>query len=126
MLSIGTTVRLWRPWVHASGRPPWSGLVRAVTTCVRSCGSCVGKGIGRASASDDWYFTAPSSVTYHMQHVVLAGVMADAAMVDRAMDADIIHPVDPGRPPRDGWRDIASAAARLGGRPAAREGGRAA
>ena len=74
----------------------------------------------RPSSSDDWYFTAPSSVTYHMQHVVLAGVMADAAMVDRAMDADIIHPVDPGRPPRDGWRDVTSAAARRGGRPAAR------
>ena len=74
----------------------------------------------RPSSSDDWYFTAPSSVTYHMQHVVLAGVMADAAMVDRAMDADIIHPVDPGRPPRDGWRDVARAAARRGGLPAAR------
>ena len=73
----------------------------------------------RPSASDDWYFTAPSSVTYHMQHVVLAGVMSDAAMVDRAMDADIIHPVDPGRPPRD-WRDVVGAGAARWRRPAAR------
>jgi hypothetical protein len=30
----------------------------------------------------DWAFSAPSQVTYYMQHIVLAGVMADAAMVD--------------------------------------------
>ena len=43
----------------------------------------------RAHDAEDWTFTAPSRVTYFMQHVVFAGVMADAEMVDRALELDV-------------------------------------
>ena len=42
-----------------------------------------------AASEEDWAFSAPSQVTYYMQHIVLAGVMADAAMVDAAIEADV-------------------------------------
>ena len=48
----------------------------------------MGRGIYREAA--DWAFTAPSSVTYHMQHVVLAGVMGHAAMIDAVIDLDVV------------------------------------
>ena len=38
---------------------------------------------------EDWYFTAPSSMSYHMQRIVLAGVMGDADMIARALDMDM-------------------------------------
>ena len=40
------------------------------------------------SEADDWYFTAPSRRSYFMQGVVVAGVMADAAMLDSAIALD--------------------------------------
>ena len=39
--------------------------------------------------SDDWSFTARTRVDFHMQRVVFAGVLADAAMVDAALDMDL-------------------------------------
>ena len=51
---------------------------------VQSCGD--GE---RDLGEDDWAFTAPSRVTYFVQHVVLAGVIADAAMVDAAIELDV-------------------------------------
>ena len=61
----------------------------------------------RAMDADDWYFTAPSRVTYYMQRVVFAGVMADAAMVDAAIDADVGRrdqaAADADRGPRGRW-----------------------
>ena len=75
----------------------------------------------RPSASDDWYFTAPSSVTYHMQHVVLAGVLSDAAMVDArwTQQTSFIRWTRGGRRERLACV-VARAAAARGGRPAAR------
>ena len=43
----------------------------------------------REVGAEDWYFSAPSRVTYYMQRVVFAGVMGDAAMVDAALDTDV-------------------------------------
>ena len=40
-------------------------------------------------------FSAPSQVTYYMQHIVMAGVMADAAMVDGAIERDVYCRRDP-------------------------------
>ena len=45
--------------------------------------------LDRDRGEEDWAFSAPSQVTYYMQHIVLAGVMADAAMVDAAIEADV-------------------------------------
>ena len=45
--------------------------------------------LDRDRGEADWAFTAPSQATYYMQHIGLAGVMADAAMVDAAIEADI-------------------------------------
>ena len=39
--------------------------------------------------SEDWCPLAPRTLDYHMQRVVFAGVMADAAMVDMALDMDL-------------------------------------
>ena len=39
--------------------------------------------------SDDWYFTAPSRLSYFMQGVVFEAVMADAAMVERVIALDV-------------------------------------
>jgi hypothetical protein len=36
--------------------------------------------LDRDRGEEDWALSAPSQVTYYMQHIVLAGVMADAAM----------------------------------------------
>ena len=36
-----------------------------------------------------------SQVTYYMQHIVMAGVMADAAMVDGAIERDVYCRRDP-------------------------------
>ena len=44
---------------------------------------------------EDWAFSAPSQVTYYMQHIVMAGVMADAAMVDGAIERDVYCRRDP-------------------------------
>ena len=52
-------------------------------------GTCGDLKLDRDRGEADWAFTAPSQVTYCMQHIVLAGVMADAAMVDAAIEADI-------------------------------------
>ena len=61
----------------------------AVGDDLRACiaGAC-GDG-ERDLGEDDWAFTAPSRVTYFVQHVVLAGVIADAAMVDAAIELDV-------------------------------------
>jgi len=50
--------------------------------------------LDRDRGEEDWAFSAPSQVTCYMQHIVLAGVMADAAgstgwMVDAAIEADV-------------------------------------
>ena len=44
--------------------------------------------------SDEWSFTAASRRVFYMQRVVFAGVMADAAMVETALDLDVActHP----------------------------------
>ena len=42
--------------------------------------------LDRDRGEEDWAFSAPSQVTYYMQHIVMAGVMADAAMVDGAIE----------------------------------------
>ena len=52
----------------------------------------------RSVDADDWYYTAPSSVSYHMQRVVFAGVMADAAMLERAIDRDVVSQVREAQP----------------------------
>ena len=38
--------------------------------------------------ADDYYFSAPSRVSYYAQHVVFAGVMGDAAMLDAVLALD--------------------------------------
>ena len=45
--------------------------------------------MGVATATNDWYFTAPSRRSYFMQGVVLAAVIADAAMVERVIALDV-------------------------------------
>ena len=49
----------------------------------------------RDRGEEDWAFSAPSQVTYYMQHLVMAGVMADAAMVDGAIERDVYCRRDP-------------------------------
>ena len=54
------------------------GLVREL------CG-----GGDRDSVEDDWSAAPKTQFPYHMQRVVFAGVMADAEMVERALDMDV-------------------------------------
>ena len=51
--------------------------------------------LDRDRGEEDWAFSAPSQVTYYMQHLVMAGVMADAAMVDGAIERDVYCRRDP-------------------------------
>ena len=51
--------------------------------------------LDRDRGEEDWAFSAPSQVTYYMQHIVMAGVMADAAMVDGAIERDVYCRRDP-------------------------------
>ena len=48
-----------------------------------------GDGEREHGADDDWYFSAPSRVSYFMQHVVFATVMADASMLDSVIGLDV-------------------------------------
>lgn len=45
----------------------------------------------REATEDDWAASPRTRLTYHMQRVVFAGVMADAEMVERALDHDMRH-----------------------------------
>ena len=71
---------------------------------------------------NDWYFTAPSRVTYYMQHVVFTAVIADAVMLERAIDADV-HSDVVGVGPLLGGAGGAGGVAPASGRRAARGGG---
>ena len=56
----------------------------------------------RDEAAEDYTFSASSRTTYVAQHVVFAGVMADARMVDRVFDcARFGIPLDRQRGRRD-------------------------
>ena len=78
--------------VAAQGGDFRAGVMERFGAC---CDDLVGLvrgfcGDGARDASDeDWCFTSPTRLGYHMQRVVFAGVMADAEMVDRALDMDI-------------------------------------
>ena len=69
----------------------------------------------RELAADDWSFTAPSRVTYYMQHVVFTVVIADATMLERAIDADVCS-VSEGEGPLGVGAGVAPAAGRRGAR----------
>ena len=55
---------------------------------------CVGNEDPRAG-EPTCAFSAPSQVTYYMQHLVMAGVIADAAMVDGTIERDVYCRRDP-------------------------------
>ena len=67
----------------------------------------------RSVDSDDWYYTAPSRVSYHMQRVVFACVMADAAMLSRVIDRDVVSQVREALPGHD-WVGAGRRRARAG------------
>ena len=60
-----------------------------LTSSVVLCAWCVGTARVSSRLTTDWSFTAPSRVTYYMQHVVFTAVIADATMLERAIDADV-------------------------------------
>ena len=53
------------------------------------------KGSATSKGSDDFTSAPASRLRYYLQQVVFAGVMADAEMVERALDQDV-HGMCPG------------------------------
>ena len=82
----------YRPATEAMGAGFRAGVMERFGACSDDLVGLVTELCGegdRDAGAEDWYFTAPSRVTYYMQRVVFAGFMADAAMVDAAIDADV-------------------------------------
>ena len=98
--------RKYKPAVDAMGGVFRAGVMERFGACSDDLVGLV-KGLcgdgDRDPASEDWGCTAPTRLRYHMQRVVFAGVMADAAMVDMALSMDV-HCTAPEALRRDGAR----------------------
>ena len=78
----------------------------------------------RDASSEDWSFTAPSRVTYHMQRIVFAAVIGDAAMLDAVIERDVRGVVVAAGAGQGGGAAAAGGRGGAGGGRRARGGGR--
>ena len=79
---------------RACGAVFCAGVIERYGACCDALAGLLGQitsDASRADGEDDWYFTAPSRRSYLAQHVVFTAVMADAAMLDHALQRDVFR-----------------------------------